>query len=591
MKHHYVVKRMSIFLIFLQIVFVSSTLLTAKSGLDLMDLSGYKCYGVTRMSTPIRINLSGKIECLSTDGKICAGNFKNDIKCRKFVARNKRLDKPIVCNATDLKDKKHWCYKAKKFFFKKWHCPHETGLPYATKLTKKFKVKCLSPDGKTCFKGEKADTYCQKANVCYRVQKRMKFTRANKYPKKQKKKKFPYKSVKCTKGDYMSGNWCAKSWAYFRYTSGYLCNSITGLDVAVKLSRNGLVECLSKDGKDCNVNLKSDFECVKSIMKLSDDYTTCPKTIKCHKDDFVKDTWCHTAYQNLFHKLPMKKLKAYRKIKNTIKNHVRRTFNYNKYRPPWVHVIRAFLKTKSARTKEGIKEMKKLFKVYNIVLPKGFRRYIIRTIKRGKISSERILKKIIKRIVSVRGKGVKINLKINSKQCYKRTMKKLKELLKRGDAKSDQGIRRIMTFIKKRFDLKPSVRKFVKQLILDKDLKNKFIFKKVFQEIKDYVPMRKLKRTREKIKLEVKCDKKFFDKLKKMLKNLKTRNKKGIKKIRKFFSGHFSLKKKRWRVIKDLIKKNIVKTLDDAEDLIQKIKAVIPKKNLDQSLWIKNIHY
>jgi hypothetical protein len=591
MKHQFIIKRLSIFLICLQIMFVSSTFLTAKSNLDLMDLSGYKCHGATRMSTPIRINLSGNIECLSTDGKICAGNFKNDIECRKFVAKNKRNAKPVVCNANDLKDKKHWCYKAKKFFFKKWHCPHETGLAHAVKLTKKFRVKCLSPDGKRCFKGEEADKHCQKANVCYRVHKRMKFTRANKYIKKEKKKKFPYKKLKCTKDDYMAGNWCAKSWAYFRYTAGFLCNSITGLDVAVKLSGKGIVECLSKDGKECIVNLKSDYECIKTIMKLTDDNRLCPKTTQCHKDDFVKDTWCHTGFQHLYHKLPKKKLEAYRKIKNTIKNHVRTTFNYNKYRPPWIQVIRSFIKTKVARTKEGIRELRKLFKVNKVVLPKGYIKYIVRMIKRGKVSSERILRKIIKTIIGVRGKGVKIQLRISDKQCYKKAMSKLKKLMKRGDAKSDKGITRIMRFIKARFELKPSVLKFVRELIQDKDLKNKVIFKKVFQEIKDYVPMRKLRKNREKIRLEVKCDKKFFKKLKNMLKKGKAHTKKGLKKIKKFFYGHFSLKKNRWKLIKDLIKKNIVKTLDNAEDLIEKIKSVIPKKNLEKSLWIKNIHY
>ena len=177
--------RLSIFLLSLQIVFVSSSLSSSSSssslsslsltkGLDLMDLNGYKCFGVTKMDTPIRITPSGGIECFSTDGRVCANYFKHDVACRQFVAKYKKQSNPIQCNKYDLKDKKHWCYKAKKFFFKKWHCPDETGLSVAIKFSKKMKLKCMSSkDGKKCLKGKAAMNRCKSVNYCLKLIKRI----------------------------------------------------------------------------------------------------------------------------------------------------------------------------------------------------------------------------------------------------------------------------------------------------------------------------------------------------------------------------------------------------------------------------------
>jgi hypothetical protein len=562
-----------------------------------MDLNGYKCFGVTKMDTPIRLTPSGGIECFSTDGKVCANNFKHDVTCRQFVARHKRDSKPVMCNKKDFQDKKHWCYNAKKFFFKKWHCPHETGLSVAVKFSKKMKVKCLSEDGKKCYRGQEAIKKCQKANVCYKKSGKKSKKGGKKFSKGRKsfmetsqKRKMPYKSAKCRKSDYMKGNWCAKAYSYFRYTGDFLCNGITGLDVAIKLSSKGKVECLSSNGKECLTGLKSDFECIKSIMKATEDYSVCPKTIQCSKGDFIQDTWCHTGYQKIYHRLPTKKLIAFRKIKKTVKKHLRKIYEPS-YVQPWIQVIRGFIKTKVARTKQGIKEFKKLLKTHKVQMPRRVQKYIIKIIKRGRTTSKRILEQVMKKIIKFRNGGVKIKLKVNSKQCYKKAMGKLAKLLKRKDAQSDKGVKRVMRFIDTRFVIKPNVRKFVRNLIVEKDLKKKFELKNVIRQIKDYISKRHLRVASTKIRLEVKCDTKFFKKLAVMLKKDSPHSKKGLKKIKRYFKGHFSLRKKVWRLVKNIIKDSPAKSDEQIKTLIEKIKEVIPKRNLEKSLWIKNIHY
>jgi hypothetical protein len=67
-------------------------------------------------------------------------------------------------------------------------------------------------------------------------------------------------------------------------------------------------------------------------------------------------------------------------------------------------------------------------------------------------------------------------------------MQKFKNLLRRKDLKKKRGINRIEKFIRSRFDVKESTINYIPKLTIKSRMKNKVIFKKVWREIKDYLP-------------------------------------------------------------------------------------------------------
>jgi hypothetical protein len=446
------IRTVSIFLISLQIIFIASRSTSINFNLDLMDINGYKCFGVTKMGIPIRLNPSGVIECFSTDGKVCTQNFNHDIQCREFVAKHKNENKPIDCDPVDYKNKKHWCYQAHKFFFKKWHCPDETGLKVAVKIFENLDIKCMSNDEKKCIKGVEAMKLCKATNYSFKKLfgggGDFIFKNSNLIPKNttnfrsstSSENKILFKTILCKKEDFRKGNWCARAYGYFKYNREFLCNSLTGLDIAIRLSKSGKVECLTLNGKECNTGLNSDYECYKSVHQLTEGNSVTPKTIKCKsKDDFIDFPWCKSAYNILYYNLRENELHKYRKIMKDVRAYVKKNHKPEREKP-WYQLILNFLVSPIARTKTGIKEFKRMLDSQKIDMPKITEQNLIKSIRRGEVTSKFALKRAMDKIVKFKTRGVKIDLKINSKKCYKKTWDKLSKMLKRKDLKKKKVI-------------------------------------------------------------------------------------------------------------------------------------------------------
>ena len=306
--------------------------------ISLIGLSGFKCYGITNIETPIRMTNNNKIECFSLDGKKCVNQLNSDSKCREFVGKNIGKLIPITCDSSNHKES--LCQEARSFFFKKWHCSGETGLNTGIRLNEKSgDVECLSLNGKDCIWGTEGDKICEKIQT-------------------SKKIKEMIRPLSCGYNDnklysangYFSneGHWCKIGWAYFRYTGRWLCKKHTGLDTPIRLSDQGEVECASSNGRDCYWGMGSNKKCMNLILQQGNNFKSleCGNKHKHHHggSGYSKNGhWCKHGL-NLFYekkinligetKLSIPKKHIYRKVQKNqdIRNHREFKTVFNKMR-------------------------------------------------------------------------------------------------------------------------------------------------------------------------------------------------------------------------------------------------------------------
>jgi len=223
------------------------------------ELYGFKCFGITRINTPIRLTANNEIECLSIDGKRCVSNLDDDNKCRKFVKHYYTRAQFIKCSSMIPFDRRHVCQKAKIFFFKQWRCFNHTGIKAAIRIDKKTgKVKCLSFNGRSCIQGNQAINLCRGPS------------KLNEIP------------LTCRKSSMNRNSWlCKKAFAWFRYTGEWINKSKTNIDTLIRLDENGIIECLSKDGVNC-------VHGVTNGKKLKELANTYKKTVKCREKSKTK---------------------------------------------------------------------------------------------------------------------------------------------------------------------------------------------------------------------------------------------------------------------------------------------------------------
>lgn len=257
---------LTLFVLYLIIVFASCNNELNNSEVNLENLKGFKCFGATSIPTPIRLAASGNVECFSIDGITCSTGFKTDHECREYVSTNKVKVLPVSCKDEEVKKAGHWCQKGNKFFYEKWHCPNKTGLNVAIKLNRNFELSCLTQDGKKCYENKDAQKYCEKANYC------------PDYKKKITKMKCTDENIRAT-----LNNWCKTGFAYFRKDDNFYCADKLKTPYALKLSKNGNVQCLSNDGKTCLSNLNSFESCLDAQIKNTDAGAKSPTTISCGK--------------------------------------------------------------------------------------------------------------------------------------------------------------------------------------------------------------------------------------------------------------------------------------------------------------------
>jgi len=124
-------------------------------------------------------------------------------------------------------------------------------------------------------------------------------------------------------------HWCKKAFAYFRYTGQFLCKSRTGLNTPVRMSIDGNIQCLSKEGKNCILDADTEEKGQNAILTETDAGRKKPKTVTCgaqHKKLFKStgfesdDTWCRQAFKALYHKTDdVDNIRHVRKVKKALK--------------------------------------------------------------------------------------------------------------------------------------------------------------------------------------------------------------------------------------------------------------------------------
>jgi len=248
---------------------------------------------------------------------------------------------PIVCKSADYEKKDSWCSEGKRFFFDQWHCEEDTGLTVAIRINEKsFKVECLSTNGKKCATGAAAAKACRKANTCEIFRKKV-------------------KKIACSQSANTSSNpnWCQRGFAYFTFNNEYILNNVTGLNTALRLSKSGLVQCLSTDGKNCVWGLDTLEKGTKAVLSAIQSKTLKP--LSCGKEHTKiygspgydnEKHWCSVGYTRLFKKSNRPDPEVKRTIAEVKK----------KFVPKWLDQIRHLIKSKQSKDEDGLKRIKEI---------------------------------------------------------------------------------------------------------------------------------------------------------------------------------------------------------------------------------------
>ena len=266
-------------------------------------LSGFKCYGQTKIDTPIRI-VNNKIECFSKNGRECTRGLNTDQKCRKFLSRNTANIQTIKIRDQKLSS------KARFFFHTKWHCSSETGISTGIRLNEKSgNIECLSQNGRDCIWGTYGDKMCNKVKTCKQTQASIKPLQCGDIHKR---------FWGNTGYNSSQRHWCKIGFGFFYATGRWLCKRQTGIHKLIRLSNDGEAECASLDGRKCIEGVRTARQCKNIILSKA----ARLKTLKCGEEHFriyrksgyfTKGHWCQKGF-NLFYKRRIDLL-GYRRLK------------------------------------------------------------------------------------------------------------------------------------------------------------------------------------------------------------------------------------------------------------------------------------
>jgi len=298
--------------------------------IDFVKNMGFRCVGETTIEAAVRINNNNDVECWSENGKDCTWGLNSEAKCLSVIdPKNLSKLNPVSCgvkhklihgtNGYDVPG--HWCNKALKHFFGKWHCPLETGLKETIIMDKDTgEIKCLSKDLITCYTGKDAQSVCEGDNECKKKKeenKKKSFFENSAPPQKDEKNQIHMLGCEGNNVDkeghagYQEPgkHWCKDALAFFRYSGNWLLNSETGLNNIIRLGKKGDVECLSKDGSSCLEERGGDIRMKDQIDNATNGGKAEPKVIECGKDQpkgktgFEDPTkWCYKAYYSVLGK-------------------------------------------------------------------------------------------------------------------------------------------------------------------------------------------------------------------------------------------------------------------------------------------------
>jgi len=228
---------------------------------NINNLFGFRCKGATKLRIAIRVNNKNKLECLSTDGKKCSGPFNSDQECRSKIMSSIRRLKLVQCEASQIEKKGHWCKRAHRYFFKKWHCQKETGLRTGVKLDPNSgHAMCISFNGKDCLWGKFGKKICKKLKWCKKTQARLKPLMCG----------TKHKIIWGHDGySFPSAHWCKRTYAFFKYTGAWYGKKNTGLSTLVRMTNKGEIGCISPNKRDCVWNINDRRKGNNIIRKLN----------------------------------------------------------------------------------------------------------------------------------------------------------------------------------------------------------------------------------------------------------------------------------------------------------------------------------
>ena len=261
---------------------------------SLTGLSGFKCYGLTKIDSAIRL-VNNKIECLSENGQDCIRGLDTDHKCRQYLSKNSNNLRTIRCTEANAKV----CQEARHFFFRRWHCSSETGLNTGIRINEQSgQVECLSQNGRDCLWGTYGDMVCEEVKTCSKTQASIKTLQCG----NQHSSIFGFNGYV-----YSKNHWCKIGFGYFYNTGRWLCINQTGIPNLLRLGTDGEIECGSTDGRNCIWEMNSQQQCEDMIRTKGSRITQ----LKCgveHKKYYgesgyhKKGHWCRKGLKLFYMK-------------------------------------------------------------------------------------------------------------------------------------------------------------------------------------------------------------------------------------------------------------------------------------------------
>jgi hypothetical protein len=354
-----------------------------------MDMNGFKCVGVTGIDTPIRLSPTGDVECFSLNGNECIDGLDNDAECKKYVIANKSKLVSLLCGSqlksltgsTGYEEKGHWCKKGHDYFYKKWHCPSETGAQMITRINKQhFAVECFKNNKNECMKGQEAVDRCKTLTG-------------------KEKQKNP---IICKKDDFWEAdaNFCKLAHGYFRYTGEYLCSERTGFDVPLRLSPDGEVQCMSRNARDCLWGNGGGQNCIVAISNQAsiNQPLSCGKhhqNVHGSKGYGPGNSWCGKPFPLFYEKQNGKTYGAYNKQMSELVKNI-----FIEIIPDWfLNLVKEIEKAKY-KTPADAKKLQKLLERKGIDPESKEMKYVKEKVSSGKVSNDNEKKELLKTIMT-----------------------------------------------------------------------------------------------------------------------------------------------------------------------------------------------
>jgi hypothetical protein len=76
---------------------LKSNVKTTDISYDVSALHGFRCFDLTGIQTPVRLNKKGDIECFSIDGRKCIWGITTLDQCKQIIANRIGKLKPLAC--------------------------------------------------------------------------------------------------------------------------------------------------------------------------------------------------------------------------------------------------------------------------------------------------------------------------------------------------------------------------------------------------------------------------------------------------------------------------------------------------------------